>query len=289
MSVPSSSLLDRLRKPEYTGENRCTPCTVLNVVIALVASGLLATVAPALAALVFALSLAAIYLRGYLVPGTPRLTKRYLPDRALALFDTHPGEGRRTEEWETVETLDDHRENAVDPERFLLDVDAVEPCQREDDLCLTDGFARLIDRRRGAFEDPFDPGTMAALFDTDPGSIAALDRAYPAVEIDRRVRKWPSEAALVADLLTDDALRELTDRWSEVPLEQRLGILESLRSFHETCPNCGGEVFLGEDTYESCCRSYEVLTIGCVDCEQPLLEFDPEDLAVAEHGSGVRS
>ena len=32
--MTASTLADRLRQPEYTGENRCTPCTVVNVVIA---------------------------------------------------------------------------------------------------------------------------------------------------------------------------------------------------------------------------------------------------------------
>ncbi|MFB6194579.1 MAG: hypothetical protein ABEI80_00270 [Haloplanus sp.] len=92
--------LDRFRQPEYVGENRCIPCTIVNVALALYASVALAVlvtfVGPAsVAALVgvgaFALCGAAIYLRGYLVPGTPTLTKRYLPDRVLAAFDKEPG------------------------------------------------------------------------------------------------------------------------------------------------------------------------------------------------------
>ncbi|WP_050051856.1 hypothetical protein [Halostagnicola sp. A56] len=91
--------IDRLRQPDYTGKNRCTPCTLLNVAIAavlVVAATTLAlsrtdrvgaaVVGTALAAV----SGAAIYLRGYLVPGTPRLTKAVLPDRVHRRLETRP-------------------------------------------------------------------------------------------------------------------------------------------------------------------------------------------------------
>ena len=86
--------LPRFRRPEYTGENRCLPCTVVNLVFASVLSGAVATVSsPAAAVAVFVLSVALIAVRGYLVPGTPTLTARYLPDRVLARFDSHePGD-----------------------------------------------------------------------------------------------------------------------------------------------------------------------------------------------------
>jgi len=91
--------LARFKNPEYTGANRCLPCTVVNTLIAAVLAvgvgvgvGTVAGAAPGavtgLAA--FGVSVAAIYFRGYLVPGTPTLTKRYFPPWLLALF----GKGR---------------------------------------------------------------------------------------------------------------------------------------------------------------------------------------------------
>ena len=82
----TSGRLARFKQPEYTGENRCLPCTVVNTIIALVLSvavvagvARVANPAAGLAAGVVLLgcSLGAIYLRGYLVPGTPELTKQY--------------------------------------------------------------------------------------------------------------------------------------------------------------------------------------------------------------------
>ncbi|MEF8851174.1 MAG: hypothetical protein V5A44_03235 [Haloarculaceae archaeon] len=75
--------LDRFRQPEYRGENRCVPCTVVNVGIAVSAALVVGTwgalavetaVAGAAAAAVLAVGLVAVWLRGYLVPGTPRWT-----------------------------------------------------------------------------------------------------------------------------------------------------------------------------------------------------------------------
>lgn len=291
MSDQAASVLDRVRNPQYTGENRCVPCTIVNAVLALVASALAWVVAIELAAAVFVCSVLAIYLRGYLVPGTPTLTKRYLPDWVLARFDTHPLEESQEEEptWETVEKLERQRANAVDPEQFLLDVGAVGPCENEDDLCLTDEFADLVERRMEPLrDDPVDRERLADLFGTEPDAVTVEDREYPAIKIQRRIRKWPAEGALVADLATHRALRERTDRWADVPLEQRLDILEVLRSFHESCPLCSGELALSEGTVESCCRSYEVVALGCLDCGEPLLEFDPEEVAFHETDEGVR-
>lgn len=83
-----NDLVERLEQPEYTGENRCTPCTLVNLLLAAGVAALVGRRSRALGLLTFAASAALIYLRGYLVPGTPELTKRYLPRSVLALFDT---------------------------------------------------------------------------------------------------------------------------------------------------------------------------------------------------------
>jgi hypothetical protein len=90
----SSDLVERLEQPEYTGENRCTPCTLLNLLIAAGVSALVGRRNRALGLLTFVGSVALVSLRGYLVPGTPELTKRYLPQSVLAAFDKTdpPGE-----------------------------------------------------------------------------------------------------------------------------------------------------------------------------------------------------
>lgn len=127
------SLVDRLRQPAYTGENRCVPCTIANVAIAGAGSAAIATKSKKLGGAAFAASLGAIHLRGYLVPGTPTLTKRYFPDRVLRWFDKEPTS--------TAIPVDGNGETIrVDPEQVLLDARAVTPCEGGTDLCLQSDF-----------------------------------------------------------------------------------------------------------------------------------------------------
>ncbi|TYL40384.1 hypothetical protein CV102_02070 [Natronococcus pandeyae] len=293
MTDSDRDLLSVLRNPEYTGENRCVPCTILNVLIAAAASALVGIVSRRGGVLTFAGSLAAIALRGYLVPGTPTLTKRYLPERILAAFDKHPLEERQREEPgqstegepEIIDEFERQQESAVDPERFLLEVGAVEPCKTQDDLCFTDELADTIDDRvAGLPEEPLDRALVADLYGIEPESVTVEDRSYPAVKIGRRIHKWPSEAAFAADIATHQALSELTERWTDVPQAQRIELLEVLRSFHDSCPTCGGPITMSEDTIESCCRSYEVLALNCEGCSAPLLEIDPNEIGGADGG-----
>jgi hypothetical protein len=82
----SPDLLERLEQPEYTGENRCGACTAVNLLLAAALAALLGRRNRALGLLAFVGGAALVYLRGYLVPGTPELTKAYLPPSVLALF-----------------------------------------------------------------------------------------------------------------------------------------------------------------------------------------------------------
>ncbi|SNZ02684.1 hypothetical protein SAMN06269185_0083 [Natronoarchaeum philippinense] len=293
MAENDASVLARLRKPEYTGENRCTPCTIVNVAIAAAASVLVwvaagpagEIVAGGLAAAVLAGSLVTIYLWGYLVPGTPTLTKRYLPDRVLALFDKHPLDEHDEESWDAVEQREREQRDAVDPEEFLLSAAVVAPCDHEDDLCFADEFGRRLDEYTEQYRDE-QPSVedIEVLFDADPEAVTRQESEHPTFEVYNRLRSWPSEAALIADVAADRALRAHTDRWTEVPVGQRANILESLRSFRQTCPLCGGGVELGTDTVESCCRSYDVARARCIDCDETLLEFDPSMIEADDAG-----
>lgn len=296
MADTTAPLLDRVRQPEYTGENRCVPCTVVNVVIAAVGSGAVALLSPPVGVVLFVGSLVAIYLRGYLVPGTPSLTKRYLPERIRARFDDHSvggglsaGEGHSTgsddssaddQTWETVEKIERHRENRVDPDEFLVDEGVLEPSGSgggAGDDHLTDEFETLRDEKRDVHRDaPDDRETLADFFDVEPDAIAFEDRDYPALNIDMRIRKWPSEGALLGDVATHEALLELTDRWGEVPLEQRLETIERLRASYDACPFCDGPLERSSETVESCCGYHEVIAIACGDCGDRLREVEPD-------------
>lgn len=79
-------VINTVRQEAYTGENRCGPCTALNIGIAAVLGVIVSRSSKRSGIVVAGLSALCIYFRGYLVPGTPTLTKRYLPERVLRWF-----------------------------------------------------------------------------------------------------------------------------------------------------------------------------------------------------------
>lgn len=236
----TTRLIDRVRRPEYIGENRCIPCTVLNVGLALVLAAIIGAVAwtalgPLAAAIgglaVLAVSSAAIALRGYLIPGTPTITRRYFPEWLLARFDKLPEEPAQTagRSDSTVSPED------VDPERILLDAGAVEPCENEDDLCLTERFERAWTERAAEVDPGMDPRRIAAVLGIDgTPSVEEYDGAF-AIEVDgTRVGQWESEAAMLADLASADVLAEQYAGWKRLQDVERGRVLGGLRVFFET-------------------------------------------------------
>ncbi|WP_436928414.1 hypothetical protein [Halosimplex halobium] len=316
------SLVTRLRRPEYTGENRCLPCTVLNVGIASVGATMLGawlvaagyrTAAVAVATGVLAVSLAAIWLRGYLVPGTPTLTKRYLPASVLAAFGKAPESspegvaagagagtdavadasgtaeaGGTTEGAETAPPAEggagaaaEAEAERVDPEALLERADAIEPC-RGDDRCLTDDFERAWHAEIDAVASD-GPGPWLGALGLDDGEVTTkeLGNAF-AVSVDgRRVGSWESEAAFHADLAGASLLADRLPEWESLSARGRGQVCNGLRIFLETCPGCGSPVSFGTETVESCCTSRTVAAVTCDDCGARVFESPVDDEEVA--------
>jgi hypothetical protein len=265
-------VVDRLRRPEYTGENRCTPCTVVNVVVAAAAGVLLGLVAVPLGVAAFAVGVLAIYLRGYLVPYTPTITKRYFPDRVLRWFDKTPARDRGVDV--------DGREE-IDVERTLLDLGVVTECADRDDLCLDEAFGRAWRERIDAVGDREVEAEVRRLLDLDPEADNAVERRgaeAAVVFIDgQQVGQWESGAALVADLAADEVLRERTDEWDRLHVLNRSELLHSLRMFLERCTECGEPVSVDHETVESCCRSFDVAAVTCDGCGSRFFEIELDD------------
>lgn len=272
MSGGVSSLIDAVRRPEYTGPNRCRPCTVLNGLIALTLSALVgvATSVDA-AAVVLAVCGAAIYLRGYLIPGTPTLTKRYLPDRIHRLFGTHHVAsdvgGTAAAPGVDTERRDAEPTNA---EETLRADGVVAECPDADDLCLDPEFR---DAWRNRIVSLRESGTgverLAAHLDVDPEALALEDRdgEYAMTYEGDRVDGWPSRAAFLADMGVEPTLAEWCSDWESSDPELRTRVIASLRAFLERCPACDAELEAGESTWETCCREGTDVTVTCDRCE----------------------
>ncbi|TYT62964.1 hypothetical protein [Natrialba swarupiae] len=258
-----------LRNPEYTGENRCGPCTIVNVLIALGVSALIGTVLAwtwtaavgvLAGALVLGLSSCLIWLRGYLVPGTPTLTKRYLPRRMLSWFGKDP--------LENVAVPDE-----IDPEATLLEAGVLEPCAEVDDLCLTAAFDREWRTELEAVEEEPDP---AALLDqlgieSDDVEVERYDDAVAVKRDGRRIGQWPSATALRLDTAASGPIADRVPYWRKLQPTSRSELVAGVRIFLEECPD-GGPVEFATETRESCCSSYEVVSVVCAESGDRLLE-----------------
>lgn len=279
--------ITRFRRPEYTGKNRCYPCTIVNLGIALIASlavaGVLAWsttagegVSGVVGAGVFLASAATIYLRGYIVPGTPALTRRYLPDRVLRWFDKDVGD--------EVTGADE-----IDVETVLVDAAVLEECDDGADLCLTPAFSRDLERRIETVRDgDDDPQLTLFLNESERASVdrddLGLERFADAVTVrldGRRVAQWPSEAASIADRAAAAELGRRVPEWDELGFVARTELAGAIRLWLPSCPGCGSPVAPSRDTVESCCREIDVVAIACDDCGSRLLEVEYEPDAAA--------
>ncbi|RKD93860.1 hypothetical protein [Halopiger aswanensis] len=296
MASERSGPLERFRRPEYTGTNRCLPCTAVNIALAVALSAAVAVASLPAAPIVFALSLAAIYFRGYLVPGTPTLTKRYFPDWLLAAFDKDPspaGPSTNAGTQAAAGRTRDHDEDdaaaapsptSIDPERVFLEHRIVVPCtdgedrtnadQPTDDVCLPDPVRGAWQTEIDARRDGDRRRQVARFLETDPAAVT-IDRRDDRVTVrvdERLVGRWESEPALLADLAGAQVLADQIPDWNRRPLGHRSQLANGLRAFLETCPRCGGPVSLGTETVDSCCRSQQVYALTCDDCAARLLE-----------------
>lgn len=267
------SLTDRLRQPGYTGENRCLPGTVVNIVIAAVVSALAAIVLPVLGIGLFVLLLATIYVRGYLVPGTPTLTKRYFSERVLRWFDKSA----------TAPMTDEIGE--IDPEQVLLTATAVTPCRNSTDLCLAPGFRKAWYERRRALS-AYDLGEdhLSDTLDIQSEDITfdEHDDEFVAPTVDAVIGQWSSQATVVADVAAATELTERFSGWTALAPLQIARVLMCLRIFVERCPECDGPVHVGQAAVESCCRSYDVVAAACQDCDTRLFEMEWDEIVAEE-------
>jgi hypothetical protein len=305
-------VVDDLKQPEYTGENRCEPCTVLNLVIAAVVGSLIARKSRLGGLLAIAVSVALIYLRGYLVPGTPTLTKQYLPPEVLRWFGKEPdpavasglsatdstptpdatgsapsstdSTGRSRESGDVAtfdetdvaatEGEDDHA--IVDLETFFLDHDVLEPCSDRDDLCLTDAFETAwFDEIEPLDESGVDVAAAvdAFGFEADPDEFELETRDE--THILKAGARGAGRWPSRAGLIADVAASRALETWIDdwdAYDPETKG--EVLNSLRMFLETCpsGGDVEMGEEVVESCCTSHQVIAVTCEETGERLFE-----------------
>ncbi|WP_251342139.1 hypothetical protein [Haloplanus halophilus] len=270
----TGSLVDRLREPAYIGENRCYPCTAINVALVGAAAALIGAVALPAGVAVACGGLAVIGFRGYVVPGTPRLTRRYLPDRLLAAFGkSRPRRGGFAVPNGSVSATDD-------PTEMLVELGVL---AHPDEPSLSASFraswstaaGRLAGDDAAVREAAAEALSVApervAVDDADGGVTLAVDGEWAG--------DWPSRTALVADVAAELTLDG--DAWADLDRVVRADLTARIRGLAATCPVCGSETTASDDTVESCCRSADVVAVTCTGCGDRLAEFERSPAAFA--------
>jgi len=289
-------IIKTLRQPEYTGENRCEPCTIANIGIAAVVSGVIARRSKPAALVAFAGSVVLIYLRGYLIPKTPELTKQYLPAPILRLFgkDPYPDmqsgiqttptqpQEENTEGQSTPSREGDEGEQILvkemDKETYFREIGVIEECEDINDLCLTEEFnTEWINKMEATDADTITSADIINTMGIDDEPVGEFELisdgdAYRLQREERIIGQWPSAAAMLADVTGAQVLDDWHPSWTRIDAAQKGELLNGLRLFLETCPTTGGNIVAGEEVVESCCHSYEVIAISCEETGERIFE-----------------
>jgi hypothetical protein len=267
-----TNAVDRLHQPEYTGENRCTPCTAVNLLIAAVVAGAVTALVPWFGVVAFVLFAGIIVLRGYLVPGTPTLTKRYFPARVLGLFGkSTPFDGRTVRNAKSGTANSEIESGGTLPAAGIVNRNGT-------DIDLTPAFReewrkRIYDRR----EQTPRAEEIRGMFDANSVSQHG-DQSF--VLDGKKSVRWESNAALLADVAAAGILEECVDGWAAFDRDRRRSVLSGLRLCLERCPSCDGSVDVIEDSVDPCCQKPHLVAESvCRGCGTPLA-----DAAVVENG-----
>lgn len=266
-------VFDALRDESYTGSSRCWPCTLVNLcAVGLVAGFLCARGRKRSSLLAAVVGVAAVSLRGYLVPYTPAFAPRLvaaspLPDAWFHEGATHDqaqslADGVEPDGEAVLQELVAADVVVAEGERLYLD-DAFETAwhDRMDDLAAEslDSLAAILRNRLPQVDqvEPFaDAGKQWIVLGSGTGRLLPRPKA-------------------IAEFAAYEAVRtELGD----VDPRRALAGAGALLMFLETCPVC--DTALVESSTVSCCGGHSGLqqnpdeTLVCPTCEQRMYTFE---------------
>lgn len=254
-----------LRRPAYTGANRCWPCTALN-------AGLVAAAAAAvwrrnrpLGAAVAAVGALCVALRGYVVPGTPRFAPRLVAPLPFEF-------GHGPDDVDSGSLAAD-----ADPEALMAELLAAGVITADgEDLYLAASFREEWTARMAELRGL--PGPALA-----ERAAAASHEAVEGEYHDGRVLLaggrdvWLRPAVAVAETAAVETLAG-----TDLPAALRAPAAGPLRTFLRTCPACGGRVL--ETTLRNCCGGPGGLrgrperpVLACEDCDAVVAGFEGID------------
>jgi hypothetical protein len=285
------SLLGAVRRPEYTGANRCWPCTYLNAAIVAGLAVVTAVVSPPLAVVVLGGGAALIALRGYVIPGTPAFGPKVAPYLPVEIRHGPGGPGRREPATDggpggpggpdgpdgepsalgaAGAPADDDGEATM---RALLAAGVL--VEDGDALVVADGFADAWSAEMAELRELDGDALAEAAADAAPVEVtgrASDDGRW--ISLSGTTTTWLLRVQAIADVA---AVRAMAD--TDVPAEVRARAAEPLRMFVPECPTTGGRVV--ETTVSNCCggtssvySTPEQHVLACADTDEVVYAFD---------------
>lgn len=265
-------MLEAIRRPEHTGENRCWPCTGVNAVLVALAAAVVSVASP-FAALVLAVGGGgAIALRGYVVPYTPRFAPRLVerlprnPFHAERVGPDEPGSLANED---------------VDPEALLgALVEAGVIADDGERLYLDERFrerwrAEMRALRGLSAEELAAAACAASEVASAAETVEGRERTYVVLSDgtgDPMAKSWLTRPIAVAETA---AVRALSD--AAIAPEEAARSAGPLRMFLEECPVCDAPV---RETIESmCCGGGRTANrpprdvLACEECGERLYTF----------------
>lgn len=263
-------MLDGLRKREYTGENRCWPCTVLNASVLLLACAGVDRLVPGertrrlgAASVVGVVGGAAIALRGYLIPGTPAVAPKFAA--RLSSDRQPPAETGSL----AGETDDDTGERALSE---LLDAGVVHSVGESlhlDERFRTDWRDEIESLQTADLE-----AAVRRVASSSVTTATVRDGAYIVVAADGiESERWLPRPVAIAEVAAVRALAAY-----DVPPDVRVQSASALRAFLHDCPACDAP--LEETSADQCCGSGSSNplappddVLACPRCDQRVFTF----------------
>lgn len=279
--------LSRVARKEHTGENRCWPCTALN--LCLVGIGGVAAAAAAstgVGLVVAAVGCAVVWLRGYLLPYTPTVAPRLAARLPRDPFHAARNRDRsRAPDGGTDSLADATGANGSDADGeavlgSLVDAGVVRP--EGEALELDPAFERRWGDETAALRATSLDELAAATLDATPAASAVdtferRDRTYVILSDgsgDPAAESWLRRPVAIGETAAARALAE-----AGVPAGRRAAAAHSLGLFLTACPACGGDVT--ERLAGGCCGppptgpdGDPLRALVCADCGVHLHVFD---------------
>lgn len=252
-----------LRNPNHTGENRCWPCTAVNlfaicllsVGIALVGSGIGAV-------FVGAIGVGAIWMRGYAVPGTPRFT-RHLPTPVLQMFGKDaPSSRRSTDIVQVLSRAELLVDSGEDPSRLTNEArEAYETRARE----LVSDRELLEDAVVESFHEIASISVNRGL---------GGDEIWFAKDVDgNTAMQWEARPIVAMDVAGAERLADRVDGWEQYEPRKRRQAYAVLRQGASTCPTCGDEFKVDDSQSVVCCGGRSLTgAVRCQNCNYAVVD-----------------